>query len=101
MGVSGEDGVAPSTPRQRIGVLDVTRADLHKCTVGRLELLQWANAQLQLDYSTIQDFADGIAFCQILDVVSPNAVPLQRVKFDACGIEDNRKNMRCESRHYT
>lgn len=75
-------------------VLDVSRADLKHCSVGRLELVQWANALLQLDYSSLSDFSDGIAFCQFLDIVSPNSAPLHKIHFDAHSVDANRKNMR-------
>lgn len=75
-------------------MLDVSRADLKHCSVGRLELVQWANALLQLDYSSLSDFSDGIAFCQFLDIVSPNSAPLHKIHFDAHSVDANRKNMR-------
>lgn len=91
MGVSDDDWAA----RRSGPVLDVSRADLQKCSIGRLELVQWANQLLELDYATLVDFSDGIAFVQFLDIVSPNAAPLQKVQFDAHGVDANRKNMRC------
>ena len=73
-----------------MAVQDVSRADEQRCTIGRLELVQWLNALLQLDYiqvciatipfavpqaihrastlrfaTQVSDCSDGVAFCQV------------------------------------
>jgi microtubule-associated protein, RP/EB family len=51
--------------------------------VGRFELLNWLNELLQLDYTKVEQCANGAAYVQIMDAVLPGRVPLQKVNFDA------------------
>ncbi|KAH9100240.1 hypothetical protein LEN26_016040 [Aphanomyces euteiches] len=51
--------------------------------IGRLELLNWLNEFLETDYTKIEHLADGIAYCQVFDVLYPGKVPLQNVNFHA------------------
>ena len=75
-------------------VLDVHRGDLQRCTIGRLELVQWVNALLQLDVQSCSDCSDCVAYCQVLDLVSPGSVPLHKLVFNATSAEHNRRNLR-------
>lgn len=52
-------------------------------SVGRIELLNWINSLLNLKYTTIQETANGAAFCQVMDALSPGTVNLARVNFKA------------------
>ncbi|TFK68401.1 hypothetical protein BDN72DRAFT_821201 [Pluteus cervinus] len=49
---------------------------------SRQELLQWANDLLRIDYTKIEQFGTGAAYCQILDSIYGD-VPMARVKMDA------------------
>jgi len=40
-------------------------------TLGRLELLSWLNDLVESDYPKIETCCDGIAYCQIIDAISP------------------------------
>eukprot|EP00770_Monocercomonoides_exilis_P009614 MONOS_9566.1-p1 / transcript=MONOS_9566.1 / gene=MONOS_9566 / organism=Monocercomonoides_exilis_PA203 / gene_product=Microtubule-associated protein RP/EB family member 1 / transcript_product=Microtubule-associated protein RP/EB family member 1 / location=Mono_scaffold00399:53938-55113(+) / protein_length=262 / sequence_SO=supercontig / SO=protein_coding / is_pseudo=false len=51
--------------------------------VSRTELVNWLNDILQLEYTKLDQAANGAAFCQIVDVIYPGKVPLHRVNFDA------------------
>ena len=51
--------------------------------VGRGELISWINELLQLNYTKVEDTANGAAFCQVIDAIHPGTVALGRVKFDA------------------
>ena len=64
--------------------------------VGRVELLNWLNELLALDYTKVEQTCTGIPFfvritkfyqaaahCQIMDAIYPGSVPLAKVKFDA------------------
>ena len=42
--------LAMGAERRAPAVTDVSRGDLQRCSVGRLELVQWVNSLLQLDY---------------------------------------------------
>lgn len=62
--------------------------------LGRLELLAWLNEMVETDYPKVEMCSDGIAFCQILDAIHPNVVPLQRLNFNAKNKDDNARNLK-------
>jgi len=50
--------------------------------VGRVELLNWLNELLKLDYTKVEQTCTGAAHCQIMDAIYPG-VPLSKVNFNA------------------
>eukprot|EP00741_Cyanophora_paradoxa_P021429 tig00021352_g20687.t1 len=61
---------------------------------GRSEALQWLNGLLDADYIKIEQLQDGIAFCEILNMLHPKAVPLSRLLYTARTPEENLQNLR-------
>eukprot|EP01116_Phalansterium_solitarium_P020305 TRINITY_DN5943_c0_g1_i1.p1 TRINITY_DN5943_c0_g1~~TRINITY_DN5943_c0_g1_i1.p1 ORF type:complete len:339 (-),score=82.53 TRINITY_DN5943_c0_g1_i1:120-1004(-) len=51
--------------------------------VSRVELLNWLNHLLQLDYTKVEQVCSAAAFCQVMDAIYPGQVPLSKVKFNA------------------
>jgi len=51
--------------------------------VGRVELLNWLNDLLKLDYTKVEQTCTAAAHCQIMDAIYPGQVPLHKVKFEA------------------
>jgi len=51
--------------------------------VGRVELLNWLNDFLQLDYKKVEQVCTGAAYCQLMDAMYPGKVPLSKVNFGA------------------
>jgi len=51
--------------------------------VGRVELLNWINDFLGLEYTKIEQTCSGSAACQIIDALYPGKVPLRKVIFNA------------------
>jgi len=51
--------------------------------VGRVELLNWLNELIQLDYTKVEQTCSAAAFCQIMDVLYPTKVPLSKVNYNA------------------
>jgi len=51
--------------------------------VGRVELLNWLNDLLKLDYTKVEQTCTGAAFCQIMDAIFPGKVQLSKVNFTA------------------
>ncbi|KAH8285590.1 hypothetical protein KR054_011361 [Drosophila jambulina] len=49
--------------------------------LSRHELLAWVNDCLKSDFSKIEELCTGAAYCQFMDMMFPNSVPLKRVKF--------------------
>jgi len=51
--------------------------------VGRVELLNWLNDFLQLDYKKVELVCTGSAYCQLMDALYPGKIPLSKVNFNA------------------
>jgi len=51
--------------------------------VGRVELLNWLNDLLKLDYTKVEQTCTGAAHCQIMDAIYPGQVALHKIKWDA------------------
>jgi len=51
--------------------------------VGRVELLNWLNDLLKLDYTKVEQVCSAAALCQIMDAIYPGQVPLHKVNFNA------------------
>lgn len=51
--------------------------------VGRVELLNWLNDLLKLDYTKVEQTCTGAAHLQIMDAIYPGKVPLSKVNFNA------------------
>ena len=47
--------------------------------LGRLELLGWMNEVCETDYPRVELCADGLAYCQIIDAIHPNVIPLSKL----------------------
>lgn len=62
--------------------------------LGRLELLAWINESVEADYPKIELCSDGIAYCQILDAIHPNVVPLAKLNFMPKHKDDNGRNLK-------
>ena len=51
--------------------------------VGKNELLTWLNNLLQLNYTKVEQCANGAAYCQIMDAIYPQTFNFQKVKWSA------------------
>uniref|UniRef100_A0A1A8LAW4 Microtubule-associated protein RP/EB family member 1 n=2 Tax=Nothobranchius pienaari TaxID=704102 RepID=A0A1A8LAW4_9TELE len=51
--------------------------------LSRHDMLAWVNDSLQLTYTKIEQLCTGAAYCQFMDMLFPNSVPLKKVKFSA------------------
>jgi len=51
--------------------------------VGRVELLNWLNDLLKLDYTKVEQVCSASSLCQIMDAIYPGQVPLHKVNFNA------------------
>ncbi|KAH8253792.1 hypothetical protein KR032_006861 [Drosophila birchii] len=49
--------------------------------LSRHEMMAWVNDCLHSDFSKIEELCTGAAYCQFMDMMFPNSVPLKRVKF--------------------
>lgn len=47
--------------------------------VGRTELLRWINSTLAMNLQKIEECAPGHVACQLMDVLHPGMVPLNKV----------------------
>ncbi|EAY18896.1 EB1 protein [Trichomonas vaginalis G3] len=60
--------------------------------VGKTQLIEWMNKTLDLEYTKVEDCANGAAFCQIIDAIYPGTVPMGRVNFNAQLQHENFEN---------
>jgi len=51
--------------------------------VGRKELSAWIQTQFQPNFAKIEDLANGVVYCQIVDSIYPGVVPMSKVKMQA------------------
>ncbi|KAM6982149.1 microtubule-associated protein RP/EB family member 1-like isoform 1-T1 [Tautogolabrus adspersus] len=51
--------------------------------LSRHDMLEWINESLQMNLTKIEMLCSGAAYCQFMDMLFPNSVPLKRVKFGA------------------
>jgi hypothetical protein len=51
--------------------------------VGRKEIMDWVNSQLDLNLSKVEDTANGAIACQLLDIMYPGKVPMNKVNWSA------------------
>ncbi|XP_060914282.1 microtubule-associated protein RP/EB family member 1-like isoform X1 [Labrus mixtus] len=51
--------------------------------LSRHDMLEWINESLQMNLTKIEMLCSGGAYCQFMDMLFPNSVPLKRVKFGA------------------
>jgi len=57
-------------------------------SIGRTEILDWVNSLLGLNYTKIEQCANGAAICQIFDAIYPGIIKLCKVKFEAISEPD-------------
>ncbi|CAL9702413.1 unnamed protein product [Knipowitschia caucasica] len=51
--------------------------------LSRHEMLEWINQSLQMKFSKIEQLCSGAAYCQFMDMMFENCLPLKKVKFGA------------------
>ncbi|XP_071487984.1 microtubule-associated protein RP/EB family member 1-like [Diadema antillarum] len=51
--------------------------------LSRHEMINWVNMCLGLGYTKIENLCSGAAYCQFMDMLFENCVPLKKVKFSA------------------
>jgi len=51
--------------------------------LSRHEMISWINDSLQTNYTKIEQMCSGAAYCQFLDMLFENCIPLKKVKFQA------------------
>lgn len=51
--------------------------------LSRHDMLSWINESLQMNFTKIEQLCSGAAYCQFMDMLFPNSVPLKKVKFGA------------------
>ncbi|XP_032376143.1 microtubule-associated protein RP/EB family member 1 [Etheostoma spectabile] len=51
--------------------------------LSRHDMLVWINDSLQMNLTKIEMLCTGAAYCQFMDMLFPNSVPLKKVKFGA------------------
>lgn len=60
--------------------------------VSKNDILGWLNQLLGLNYTKVEQCANGAAYCQVFDAIYPGEVPVKKVVFDAKAEHDAVKN---------
>lgn len=56
--------------------------------------MSWINSFLRIDYTKVEEFSDGIAYCQVLDAMIPDCVPLHKLVFHPRNKQDKMRNLK-------
>uniref|UniRef100_A0A8C6SLN9 Microtubule-associated protein RP/EB family member 1 n=1 Tax=Neogobius melanostomus TaxID=47308 RepID=A0A8C6SLN9_9GOBI len=51
--------------------------------LSRHDMLTWINESLHMNFTKIEQLCSGAAYCQFMDMLFPNSLPLKKVKFAA------------------
>ena len=51
--------------------------------VSKNDILGWLNQLLGLNYTKVEQCANGAAYCQVFDAIYPGEVPVKKVVFEA------------------
>ncbi|ESP05310.1 hypothetical protein LOTGIDRAFT_177133 [Lottia gigantea] len=50
--------------------------------LSRHDILKWVNDSLETNYSKIEELCSGAAYCQFMDLLFPDSIPLRKIKFN-------------------
>ncbi|XP_033246911.1 microtubule-associated protein RP/EB family member 1 isoform X3 [Drosophila miranda] len=67
--------------QQRNMAVNVYSTNVTSENLSRHDMLAWVNDCLQSQFSKIEELCTGAAYCQFMDMLFPNSVPVKRVKF--------------------
>ena len=62
-------------------VVNVYNTNVTTDNLSRHDMLAWVNDCLQSTFAKIEELCTGAAYCQFMDMLFPNSVPLKKVKF--------------------
>ncbi|XP_043644896.1 microtubule-associated protein RP/EB family member 1 isoform X2 [Drosophila teissieri] len=65
----------------KIMAVNVYSTNVTSENLSRHDMLAWVNDCLQSQFSKIEELCTGAAYCQFMDMLFPNSVPVKRVKF--------------------
>jgi RP/EB family microtubule-associated protein len=60
--------------------------------VSKNDILGWLNQLLGINYTKVEQCANGAAYCQVFDAIYPGEVPMKKVVFEAKAEHDSVKN---------
>ncbi|XP_017867364.1 PREDICTED: microtubule-associated protein RP/EB family member 1 isoform X11 [Drosophila arizonae] len=69
-----------NTPNKEMAV-NVYSTNVTSENLSRHDMLAWVNDCLASQFSKIEELCTGAAYCQFMDMLFPNSVPIKRVKF--------------------
>ncbi|XP_039306429.1 microtubule-associated protein RP/EB family member 1 isoform X1 [Solenopsis invicta] len=61
--------------------VNVYATNMTSDNLSRHDMLAWVNDCLQSSFTKIEELCTGAVYCQFMDMLFPNSVPLKRVKF--------------------
>lgn len=76
---------------------EIKAANVHVSTewnLGRFELVSWVNSLLTSNFSKVEDFHTGEAYCQMMHCLYPSVVSIGRIKFQAKTLREYEENFK-------
>ncbi|XP_017839431.1 microtubule-associated protein RP/EB family member 1 isoform X7 [Drosophila busckii] len=71
----------PTSDHKEEMAVNVYSTNVTSENLSRHDMLAWVNDCLQSQFSKIEELCTGAAYCQFMDMLFPNSVPVKRVKF--------------------
>jgi microtubule-associated protein, RP/EB family len=62
--------------------------------MGRHELLEWINRQMQTEYTSVEALSDGVAYSQVIDAIHPGSINIFKLNLSTKYPEDNYRNIK-------
>ncbi|EDW02704.1 microtubule-associated protein RP/EB family member 1 [Drosophila grimshawi] len=51
--------------------------------LSRHQMIEWVNTMVNGNFKKIEEMSSGVAYCQMMEMISPNCINLKRVKMSA------------------
>lgn len=61
---------------------------------SRHEMVAWVNKLLEAKFTKVEELCTGAAYCQFMDMMFPNSVPMNRIKFRTNTEYDSLQNFK-------
>ncbi|XP_033159431.1 microtubule-associated protein RP/EB family member 1 [Drosophila mauritiana] len=67
--------------KSKTTVVNVLYTNNSSSNPSRGEMLSWVNNTLKSQFSKVEELCTGAAYCQLMDILFAQSIPMQRVKF--------------------
>lgn len=82
-------------------VTNVYSTSSSAANMSRKELVEWVNTTLDTNFTKVEEFCTGVVHCQLMDVLFPGSIRMQRVKFNVKQEHEYALNFKCLQESFT